>query len=233
MNGDRGGGHERGAASSLGVVGAYVWRVREDRWWWSEGLYRLHGFERGEVVPTTGLLIAHTHRDDAEKLRDTLSAVLRHGGAYSCYHRIVDARCRVRTVVVVGEATCGADGSVTGLRGFVADVTGERREDLRDSIESAVEGVTRHRAAIEQAKGALMLAYGIDAEGAFSLLRRCSEHANVKVNVMAERLVSLMPEERRHGSSLGRLLAVSAGLSPREVQALTGVDGPEPDDTQH
>lgn len=201
-------------------MGAYVWRVREDRWWWSEGLYRLHGFERGEVVPTTGLLIAHTYRDDAEKLRDTLSGVLRVGGPYSCYHRIVDMGGHVRTVVVVGEATCGDDGAVTGLRGFVADVTGDRREDLQASIDAAVEGVTRHRAAIEQAKGALMLEYGIDAEGAFALLRRCSEHANVKLHVVAEALVALMAEGRGHDRSVSRLLAVAAGLPDNDVQEL-------------
>lgn len=33
---------------------------------WSEGLYRIHGYTRGEVVPTTELVLAHKHPDDRD-----------------------------------------------------------------------------------------------------------------------------------------------------------------------
>ena len=45
------------------------------------------------------------------------------------------------------------------------------------------------RATIEQAKGALMLVYGLDAEAAFSLLSWQSQRSNIKLRDLAERLL--------------------------------------------
>ena len=41
-----------------------------DVWWWSPETYRLHGFEPGEVVPTTSLVLAHKHPADRARVRD-------------------------------------------------------------------------------------------------------------------------------------------------------------------
>jgi hypothetical protein len=211
------------ASSRPALVGVYVWEVAEDSWWWSDDLYRLHGFDPGDVVPTTDLLLSHQHPDDLAQVRETIRKALDDGQPYSCYHRIVDARRKVRNVVAVGDTLQAEDGTVTHLRGFVVDLTRPRREDLAASITEAVEGATRHRAAIEQAKGALMLAYGIDADAAFAILRQCSEHANLKLNVLAERMVERFAAGGGgHSDVLGRLIAVSAGLAASEVQLLTG-----------
>ena len=48
------------------------------------------------------------------------------------------------------------------------------------------------RATIEQAKGALMLVYGLDAEAAFSLLSWQSQRSNIKLRDLAERLVAVV-----------------------------------------
>ncbi|MGW0181170.1 ANTAR domain-containing protein, partial [Nocardia sp. NPDC003345] len=46
------------------------------------------------------------------------------------------------------------------------------------------------RAVIEQAKGALMLVYGISAEQAFRVLTWRSQETNTKLRVLADRLVA-------------------------------------------
>jgi len=46
------------------------------------------------------------------------------------------------------------------------------------------------RSVIGQAMGILMHQYTFDADGAFGLLIRSSSHANVKLRIVAERLVS-------------------------------------------
>lgn len=55
-------------------------------------------------------------------------------------------------------------------------------------LRRAMEG----RAPIEQAKGILMLRYGLDAERAFDLLVRWSNHTNLKLNVLAEALTKIV-----------------------------------------
>jgi hypothetical protein len=59
------------------------------------------------------------------------------------------------------------------------DVSALQREiaELREALVS--------RAVIDQAKGALMLLYGIDADRAFGVLRRWSQESNVKLHTVA------------------------------------------------
>lgn len=53
---------------------------------------------------------------------------------------------------------------------------------------------TKSRAAIEQAKGALMLAYGLNEDGAFAMLRWWSRNRNIKVRDLARHLVDAAAE---------------------------------------
>lgn len=46
-----------------------------------------------------------------------------------------------------------------------------------------------HRGAIEQAKGGMMVTLGLDADGAFELLREISNRENVKLRDLAHRVV--------------------------------------------
>lgn len=56
---------------------------------------------------------------------------------------------------------------------------------LAENLEAALQS----RAAIEQAKGILMAQRGVDADGAFDLLRKVSQSENVKLRDVARRLV--------------------------------------------
>ncbi|WP_327117114.1 ANTAR domain-containing protein [Nocardia sp. NBC_01730] len=49
------------------------------------------------------------------------------------------------------------------------------------------------RAVIEQAKGAVMLVYGLDAEEAFAILRVRSQETNTKLRVLAAKVAAELP----------------------------------------
>lgn len=57
---------------------------------------------------------------------------------------------------------------------------------------------------IEQAKGLLMGYYGIEADTAFAVLRRWSQHHNIKIRVLSAGLVtaSSQPSDRPYGALL-------------------------------
>jgi hypothetical protein len=179
------------AVGSAERVGRYVYHVREDRWWWSDSMYRIHGFEPGEVRPSTDVVLAHKHPDDAAASREVILRILDTGEPFSCYHRIVDARRRVRNVVAVADAVQDGNGMVTDLHGYLVDLTESRHRDTAERANAAVRGAIAHRVVIEQAKGAIMFAYGIDADAAFSILAACSQEANLKVNQLARRLMEV------------------------------------------
>ncbi|WP_280293981.1 ANTAR domain-containing protein, partial [Nocardia abscessus] len=78
------------------------------------------------------------------------------------------------------------------------------------------------RAVIEQAKGALMLAYGVSAEQAFQVLRWRSQETNVKLRTVAQRVVAELPnvtgDEVKLRARLDHvLLTLHDGIGPDAV----------------
>jgi AmiR/NasT family two-component response regulator len=70
------------------------------------------------------------------------------------------------------------------------DLTEVVHDDLEVQVASALTGVMEHRAAIEQAKGMLMMAFGLSPDEAFDVLRSRSQSTNTKVNELAERMTT-------------------------------------------
>lgn len=191
-------------------TGRFTHDVLRDTWIWSPGVFRIHGFEPGEVVPTTDLVRAHVYADDVEAARRVTDAAGT-GASFSAYYRIVDATRDLRQVVAVGRTTRGADGQVVCLTGLLLDVTEASRRVGSLEVDRVVEDFTTHRAVIEQAKGVLVQLLAVDAEEAFLLLREISQHKNVKVRDLAASLVDAAAHDRtpaKHdedGSVLDRL----------------------------
>ena len=69
-------------------------------------------------------------------------------------------------------------------------------EALRHEVEQLRRALSS-RADIDQAKGALMLRYGITSQQAFDVLVRWSQHANVKLRVVALALLQAIGGEPR------------------------------------
>lgn len=51
-------------------VGRFEYRYDTDTWTWSDTVARIHGYEPGEVEPTTELVLSHKHPDDLELIKD-------------------------------------------------------------------------------------------------------------------------------------------------------------------
>jgi PAS domain S-box-containing protein len=170
-------------------VGWFRFYFDDDRWEWSPEVQRMHGYAPGSVNPTTRLVLSHKHPDDYGHVADTLAEVRRTHSAFSSRHRIQDTQGRERHVVVVGDQLYGDSGTVIGTHGFYVDVTPSEKERQQE-LSAAVAEISENRAAIEQAKGMLMMTYGIDAPTAFELLKWRSQQNNAKLRVLAEQLVT-------------------------------------------
>jgi hypothetical protein len=76
-----------------------------------------------------------------------------------------------------------------------------------------MELMSQSRPAIEQAKGALMVSYGLDADDAFLLLRRYSQHVNVKLRDVARAVVEALPHRSLPPGSRADWDALAAELA--------------------
>jgi hypothetical protein len=174
----------------------FTYWVGDDRWEWSDDLFRLHGFVRGDVVPTTELLLSHSHPDDRESVAASFAAAVTDGEPFVCRFRIIDAGKRQHTVVAFAEATRAADTGVSVIEGVFADVTEHLRGDIQQATTAAVDGVTASRSVIDEAKGVLMGRYGLSADEAFNVLTVVSSHTNCKVRTLATQLIGLLTERQ-------------------------------------
>ena len=169
--------------------GWFRFYFEDERWEWSPEVARIHGYEPGSVTPTTRLVLSHKHPGDYEEVAATLEDVRRTRRPFSTRHRIITEQGATCEVVVIGERLHDNTGRVVGTQGFYIDVTpsGEARAAI---ITEAVAEIAEHRAAIEQAKGILMLIYRIQADAAFDLLKWRSQETNVKLRALAEQLIA-------------------------------------------
>ncbi|MGX1159747.1 PAS domain-containing protein [Arthrobacter sp. SLBN-100] len=162
------------------------WKVE-----WSDGLFQLHGYERGEVVPSLELLYSHKHPEDRPHCQAIIAQVCRTGGYFCMYHRIIDSRGRTRRVVTAGDGIVDAAGKVTAIDGVMVDLTSTLRRETEETAREAVAGATSTRSVIDQARGILMGQLHMNSDDAFQMLVSTSSHRNVKLVVVAAELVKL------------------------------------------
>ena len=169
-------------------AGWFRFHFADQRWEWSEQVQRMHGYEPGGVTPTTELVLSHKHPDDRGQVAATIDQILNTHQPFSTRHRIIDTGGQVRHVVVVGDQLNDDKGGVIGTHGFYIDVTPLQDQAREDLVTAKLAEITEQRASIEQAKGMLMVVYGIDDAAAFDLLKWLSQEANVKLRLLAERV---------------------------------------------
>ncbi|MDI9973661.1 PAS and ANTAR domain-containing protein [Rhodococcus sp. IEGM 1307] len=171
-------------------VGSFRFFLDGQRWEWSDAVARMHGYQPGEIVPTTELLLSHKHPEDHPHVARVLDRMISAAEPFSSTHRILDTTGTVHQVVVVGDRLRDDTGAVVGTTGFYIDLTDSYRDEVKESVDEAVAELEQSRAVIEQAKGALMLVYGISADRAFDILTWRSQQTNTRLRILAEQIVA-------------------------------------------
>lgn len=175
-------------------TGSFRFWLAEQRWEWSDEVAALHGYAPGEVKPTTELLLGHKHPEDRGGVADTLAMVVSTGAPFSSRHRIIDTAGQMHHVLVVGDQMLDDTGAVTGTTGYYIDITDTLGEERQDALDAAIPGMVAARELIEQAKGAVMVIYGISAEQAFRVLIWRPQETNTKLRDLAAKLVAAVGE---------------------------------------
>ncbi|MEV0766200.1 PAS and ANTAR domain-containing protein [Nocardia sp. NPDC050435] len=175
-------------------VGSFRFWFATGRWEWSPQVYAMHGYQPGEVEPTTALLLAHKHPDDRDQVAETIAVSIREGRPLSSRHRFLDTTGREHQVLLVSDAILDEHETPIGTAGYYIDLSDTIATAERDALNTVMPEVIEARATIEQAKGVLMYMYAISAEQAFKILIWRSQETNTKLRQLAEAFLSAVPQ---------------------------------------
>jgi hypothetical protein len=182
------------------AVGEFEWDTVTSVWWWSDALCHLYGYEPAAAKPSLKTFLQHKDPRDKARIDAVFNRCLAKGGPFSCYHRIIDARGKGKTVVVVGHGIRDAEDTRTVLmHGFMVNVTASVQQEASAALQAAL----TNRAAIEQVKGALMAVHNLDADAAFAVLRGYSQVSDKRVSAVAEAALMAL-RERGEADSISR-----------------------------
>ena len=103
-----------------GVKGGFRFSMTTGQWWWSPGVFRLHGYDPEQsrsVRPDGRLLLAHRHPDDRRTFVQAWRHLLSDGGVVAVRYRIVGVDGRVRPVFAMAylDREVGRPREVTGV----------------------------------------------------------------------------------------------------------------------
>jgi hypothetical protein len=191
------------APGDLQAGGFRFWFVGQ-RWEWSDELARMHGYEPGSVEPTTELMLAHKHPEDRQHVQELLDQALHSGGSFNSRHRFIDTHGAEHNVIVLADRMYDGDGAVVGTEGFYVDLSVTLDQARRAVLDESLPDLFDARAAIEQAKGVLMLVYRVDADQAFKLLLWRSQQTNTKLRALAAQFVAELGTVELSGTALRR-----------------------------
>lgn len=174
------------------VAGRFRGDLTTQAWWWSPELLDLLGVPAGKAQPTVQLLLSHVHADDRPALQEALAVAGTSGAPSAREYRAQRGDGATRTLLVVCEPEADATGAVVALSGLAVDVSDGRSAAAADDtvrhLQTEVEqlrSAMASRAAIEQAKGILMVLMSCGDQVAFDLLAHISSHTHRKVREVA------------------------------------------------
>lgn len=208
-------------------VGSFRYLIEQDQWEWSDEVAAIHGYGAGEIAPTTELLLAHKHPEDRRRVERVIDDLLREGKSFSSRHRIVDRRGQVRHVLVIGDRLIDPSGTLIGTEGFYVDLTDVHKGELKETMDAAVKDFAVSRAVIEQAKGMLMVVYGISADRAFDVLTWRSQQTNTKLRTLAQNIVASVDGNVTIDDETRRIfdhLLLTSHTNPDDVSAASDAD---------
>ena len=202
------------------VAGRYRYDRRAGTWNWSPEMAALLNLARGGAHPCAELLVRSLHPGDRPRALDAIAAACSTGVPFALRVRLGSRGGVERPAVLIGEPVVDAAGTVDALDGVLVELPPEPRgsaprpgaadseDDRVHALETEVAQLRTamsSRAAIEQAKGILMLLTSCGEQVAFDLLAHISSNSHRKVRDVAVAIVE---------SAAGH-----AGL-PEDIQAL-------------
>jgi diguanylate cyclase (GGDEF)-like protein/PAS domain S-box-containing protein len=126
--------HESEERYAVAVKGAndglWDWNILTNTVYWSPRWKSLLGYQEHEIGTHPDEWLSRLHEDDAQRVKETLSAYLESGnGHYESEHRLLHCNGTFRWMRCRGAAVADGTGRVTRLAGSLTDITDAKMAD--------------------------------------------------------------------------------------------------------
>ncbi|MBM7516375.1 ANTAR domain-containing protein [Nocardioides nitrophenolicus] len=170
------------------LAGRFSYVPRRDQWRWDAVAARLHGLEDEPARVTTERLRALVHPSDGGRVDQLVTSLGQERGPFAVGYRVELPRGPQRRILVV----VGPRGPAPYAEGFVVDATASLGPEIQRVVSASVAYAVGDTAVVEQAAGALCLAYGFDLGQARTQLARWAEQKAVTVAEVARWIVDAL-----------------------------------------
>lgn len=116
-------------AQMLATMGDYDWHIETDTNTWSDQLFRIYGYEPGEIVPSYDVFMQHIHPDDRDSVRSVHQHAYATGEPYQMVERIVRPDGELRYLASNGQVVTDTTGTPLRMRGTCIDITDRVRAE--------------------------------------------------------------------------------------------------------
>ena len=116
-------------AQMLANMGDYDWHIETDTNTWSDQLFRIYGYEPGQIMASYDVFMQHIHPDDREKIRGVHQHAYATGEPYQMVERILRPDGELRYLASNGQVVTDANGTPLRMRGTCIDITDRVRAE--------------------------------------------------------------------------------------------------------
>ncbi len=123
-------------AQRIAHVGNWAWNLKTGEIQWSDEIFRIFGYEPGEVKPTCDWFMSRIHPEDREMVKKSIDAALKENRLFNIDYRIIASDGSIRYInFVADKLKRGHDGEPLWLYGIKQDITGRKKveEELQDA----------------------------------------------------------------------------------------------------
>ncbi|MDJ1470771.1 PAS domain-containing protein [Cytophagaceae bacterium DM2B3-1] len=158
------------SAQKIGKMGYFERHLGEEKLYWSDELYRIHGLEPQSEIITLDKVVAFIHPDDQEIFYQTVQDALLQKTSFEITNRIIRTDGQVRIVSRRMEFLIDSKGVIDRMYGVVQDITEQKQIEEKQKASDSLMKQAEQAAGLGSYEGELPLQSFHFSDGMFRLL---------------------------------------------------------------
>jgi PAS domain S-box-containing protein len=181
-------------AEQLALLGSWEIDIKTGNSIWSDEMYRIYGWEPGEITPTLERQLASIHPDDMDMVLAAMQATIEGKGDFDIERRIVQPNGNIRIIHSHGQLIRNRLGEPEKVIGMAHDITSQKQAEsqLRQQEADMI-------AAIENIPD---IVFSTDLNGNLLTFNSASRRMAAAVGVKLERGINMLEKWPRNKQEL-------------------------------